>query len=158
MEEKKAKIFIACDHAAFDLKKIIKEHMTSLGYEVEDLGCDGEGHKVDYPEYAAAVCKRVVEVGDENVARGILICGTGIGMSMAANKVKGIRCGLCHDYYTSEMTRRHNNANVLAMGARVTGSEVAKQIAEVFMTSPFESEHVNHAKRVNMLKALDEQS
>lgn len=118
------KIAIGCDHAAYTYKEMLKEHLSSKGFEMIDMGCHSATESVDYPDYAKAVCQKVLD--DPGTTKGLLICGTGIGISIAANKIKGIRAGLCHDAYTSQMTREHNNANVLAIGERSTGCEVAK--------------------------------
>jgi ribose 5-phosphate isomerase B len=137
-----SKINIGSDHAGFDLKLIIIEHVKSLGYEVNDIGCYDK-NSVDYPDIAAETVKQLP---------AILICGTGIGMSIAANKVKGVRAALCHSEYDAEMTRRHNNANVLCIGARTTGEEIAKRMVERFLAVDFESDTVNHVRRVNKLE------
>ncbi|BCW92631.1 MAG: ribose 5-phosphate isomerase B [Thermoanaerobaculum sp.] len=144
------KIFIASDHAGFALKRAILEHLRAAGREVEDLGTHSE-ESVDYPDYAHTLAARVAR---EAEARGILICATGIGMSMAANRHPGVRAALCHDAYTAEMARRHNNANVLCMGGKVTGEAVAKQMVDIFLATPFDGGR--HARRVAKLEAKDE--
>lgn len=142
-------IYIGCDHGGFALKQeILKYIKEDLAEEAEDLGCD-DTSSVDYPDYAEKVCKKVVA---EN-AKGILICGTGIGISIAANKIAGIRCALCSEPFSAEMTRRHNNANVLAMGGRTVGSELAKSIVKAFLTTEFEGGR--HQKRLDKISALE---
>ena len=126
--------FIATDHAGFNLKPHVKEYLAQKGHEVIDLGCDSDV-RVDYPDYAHLLCERVLAT--QNSA-GILICGTGIGMSMSANRHKGIRAALCHDSYTARLSRMHNDANVLCMGERVVGIGVVESILDAFMESSFE--------------------
>lgn len=143
------KIVMACDHAGFSLKLVIKEFLSEKGIEVIDLGCDSTA-SVDYPNYAVKLCEAI----NSGVAeRGILICGTGIGMSIAANKCKGIRAACCSETFSARMTRMHNDANVLCLGARVVGQGVACDIVNEFVSTEFEQER--HTKRVNMLKELD---
>ena len=139
-------IYIGADSAGYTLKEEIKEHLTSLGYEYVDLGTDSTA-SCHYPEFAALVCERVQERLTDSF--GILICGTGIGMSMCANKHKGIRAALCGDTYSARMTRAHNDANVLCMGARVIGSCLATDIVDAFLSSEFEGGR--HAIRVSMI-------
>lgn len=138
------KYFIANDHAAVATKKFAKEYLESKGFEVEDLGCDGE--RVDYPEYAKALCKRVIA---EEGSKGILICGSGIGMSIAANRFSGIRAALCHDAYTARAARGHNDCNVLCMGERAVGLGVVESIIEAWLEGEFEGGR--HVQRVAML-------
>ena len=142
-------IYIGCDHGGFALKQeIFKYIKEDLALEIEDLGCH-DTSSVDYPDYAEKVCKKVVS---EN-AQGILICGTGIGISIAANKINGIRCALCSEPFSAEMTRKHNNANVLAMGGRTTGPELAKSIVKAFLSTDFEGGR--HQKRLDKIAALE---
>lgn len=143
------KIAIASDHGGFALKAELIDHLTAGGYECVDCGTHS-ADSCDYPDYAAKVCAAVT--GGE-CELGILLCGTGIGMSMAANKHKGIRCALCGDCFSAEMTRRHNNANVLAMGARVTGPELAFRIADTFLAAPFDGGR--HQRRVDKVMAIE---
>ena len=145
------KIAIGADHAGFPLKQAVKSWLEEHGYEVEDLGTFNT-ESVDYPDYAAAVAHAVA---NNQADRGILICGTGIGMSMSANKVPGIRAALCTDAYTARMSRRHNDANVLCMGARVVGIGVAESIVEAWLAEEFEEGR--HARRVAKINALDEE-
>lgn len=143
------KIAIASDHAGFEYKTKLAAHLRTLGYDVTDLGTDSPD-SVDYPVFAHKVCEKV-QAG--TAERGILICGTGIGMSIAANKHKGIRAGLCGDEKSASLTRQHNDANVLCMGERIIPYENAQKIAEVFLTTEFIGG--KHQKRVEMLNSLD---
>ena len=136
---------IGCDHGGYLLKQDILIWLEENDYDFEDFGCYNT-ESVDYPVYAEKVARAVASGECE---KGIVICTTGIGVSMAANKVKGIRCALCGDSYSAEMTRRHNDANVLAMGAGIIGPNMAKKITEVFLTTAFEGGR--HARRVGLL-------
>ena len=142
-------IALACDHAALEMKKMIKELLNEMELEYHDYGTFTED-SCDYPIFAARAANAVAS---GECDRGIVICGTGIGMSIAANKVKGIRCALCHDAFSAEMTRRHNDSNMLALGARVTGIEVARMIAKIWLTTPFDGER--HERRVSMITAIE---
>lgn len=142
----KAKVFIGCDHGGYALKEELLPFIKSLGHEVEDMGTHS-AESVDYPVYGHLVAHAVV---DHPGSMGIVICGSGIGISISANKVKGVRCALCHDHYTAEMCRRHNNANVIAFGARVTGAEVVKDAIATFLSTPFEGGR--HEKRVAQIE------
>ena len=144
-------IAIGCDHAAITLKANIIEHLRSLGYEVKDFGCTSP-ESVDYPDYARAVAKSVASGESE---MGILICGTGIGMSIAANKVKGIRCAVCGDTFSARATREHNDANILAIGERVTGVGLALDIVDVFVTTKFSGD-ARHIRRINKITEIEE--
>ena len=139
------KIAIGCDHGGYLLKQDILIWLEENDYDFEDFGCYNT-ESVYYPVYAEKVARAVASGECE---KGIVICTTGIGVSMAANKVKGIRCALCGDSYSAEMTRRHNDANVLAMGAGIIGPNMAKKITEVFLTTAFEGGR--HARRVGLL-------
>ena len=139
------KIAIGCDHGGYLLKQDILIWLEEHDYEFEDFGCYNT-ESVDYPVYAEKVARAVASGACD---KGIVICTTGIGVSMAANKVKGIRCALCGDSYSAEMTRRHNDANVLAMGAGIIGPNLAKKITEVFLTTEFKGGR--HARRVGLL-------
>ena len=143
-------IAIGSDHGGFALKEEIKKHLTEKGIPFRDYGTDSEA-SCDYPIYAEKVCRAVT--GGE-AEKGILCCGTGIGMSMAANKIRGIRCACCGDCFSAEMTRRHNDANVLALGGRVLGVGLALEIADIFLDTPFEGGR--HARRVAQSMALEE--
>ncbi|XEC95306.1 ribose 5-phosphate isomerase B [Paenibacillus tarimensis] len=145
------KIAIGADHAGYRLKDVIVPFIESLGHEVEDFGCDCS-QSVDYPDYAIPVCERVA---DGKADRGILICGTGIGMSIAANKIPGIRCALVHDLFSAKATREHNDTNVLALGERVIGPGVAQEIIQIWLETPF-SGGERHIGRVNKVKQLED--
>ncbi len=142
-------IAIACDHTALEMKKVIEDLLKEMGLDYKDFGTYS-GESCDYPVFGARAAKAVASGECE---RGIVICGTGIGISLAANKIKGIRCALCSEPYSAELTRRHNNANMLAMGARVIGPELAKSIARTFLTTEFEGGR--HQRRVDMITALE---
>ncbi len=139
-------IALGCDHGGLEIKNAIIEDLKSKGVEFIDLGTTTTD-SVDYPIYAKAVCKEITEGRCE---LGILCCGTGIGMSIAANKVKGIRASVLSDEFSAEMTRRHNNANVLCLGGRVIDSEKAVKLADIFLNTPYEGGR--HEKRVAMLE------
>ena len=143
------KIVIGCDHAAVQMKNNVINHLKSQGYDVIDVGTYSE-ESCDYPDYAYAAAKKVA---DGEVAKGILICGTGIGMSIAANKVNGIRCALCDNLFSAEMTRRHNDSNMLSMGARVISNQLALKIVDMFLDTPFEGGR--HQRRVEKLMAIE---
>ena len=143
------RIVVASDHAGFCQKDVICDFVRGLGHEVEDLGPE-TADRVDYPDFADKVARRVSE---GTADRGILICGTGIGISISANKVKGIRAALCGDCYSAEMTRRHNDANILAMGARVLGTGLALKIVDTFLTTDFEGGR--HARRVALISDIE---
>jgi ribose 5-phosphate isomerase B len=140
------KIFIASDHAGFELKNIIIEHLKKKEYLIEDIGPFTED-EVDYPIYAHALSKRVLE-NQQHI--GILICGSGIGMSIAANKHKGVRASVCGDLKSARWTREHNDANVLCMGARIIDAELAKEITDIFLATDFIAG--KHKTRVEMLE------
>lgn len=144
-------IYIGCDHAGFVLKGTIIGHLLSLGYEVFDAGTYSD-ESCDYPFYAKEVCKNVLKDKD---SLGILVCGTGIGMSMAANKINGIRAAHCTDTFSAMITRLHNNANVLCVGERITGSALALNIVDTFLKTEFEGGR--HQKRVDMMTALEKE-
>lgn len=136
-------IAVGSDHGGFGLKQEILAYLDKKGLAYKDFGCFDET-SCDYPEYAHAVAHAVA---DGECQQGILICGTGIGMSMAANKVKGIRAALCGDCFSAQMTREHNDANILALGARVVGPGLALKIVETFLTTPFSGDE-RHARRI----------
>ena len=142
-------IAIACDHAALEMKKEIMNLLDARGLEYKDFGTYTQD-SCHYPVFGLRAAKAVA---DGECDRGIVICGTGIGISLAANKVKGIRCALCSDPYSAKMTRAHNDANMLAMGARVIGIDVAKMIVEAWLDTPFEGGR--HQTRVDMLTAIE---
>ena len=143
-------IGIGSDHGGFALKEEIKKHLDEQGIACKDFGTDSP-ESCDYPIYAEAVARAVVS---GEVEKGILICGTGIGISIAANKVKGIRAALCGDCYSAEYTRRHNDANILTMGARVTGGGLACKIVDTFLSTEFEGGR--HARRVALIADIEE--
>ena len=138
-------IIVGCDHGAFTLKEIIRDNLGQWGYPVEDAGAFGPA-SVDYPDIAHQLARRVA--GGE-FSRGILLCGTGIGMSIAANRHPGIRAALCHDLFGAIMSRQHNDANILVMGGRVTGDILALEIVKVWLETTFDGGR--HQRRVNML-------
>lgn len=142
-------IGIANDHAAVSLKKEIAEHLRALGHEVVDFGTNTSA-AVDYPVYGLKVAKAVANGECE---LGIAICGTGIGMSLAANKVKGIRCACCSEPYSAKLARQHNNANMLAFGARVVGPELAKMMVDAWLGAAFEP---RHQRRLDMIAEIEE--
>ena len=144
------KIFIGADSAGFTLKEEIKAYLIGKGYDVTDCGTDSDA-SCHYPIFANAVCENVQK--DLEGSFGILICGTGIGMSMCANKHKGIRAALCSDTFSARMTIQHNNANVLCMGARVIGSCLAIDILDQFLSNEFEGGR--HALRVDMMMEIE---
>ncbi len=136
-------IGIGADHGGFELKKEIIEHLKSQNIDVKDYGTYSED-AVDYPDYGHAVANAVL---DGTCEQGIVICGTGIGISISANKIAGIRCALCHDCFSAEATKLHNDANVLALGARVIGPGLALKIVDTFLATPF-SEEERHSRRI----------
>ena len=142
-------IAIACDHSALEMKETIKKLLDDMGLAYKDFGTNSE-ESCHYPIFGARAAKAVASGECE---RGILICGTGIGMSLAANKVKGIRCVACSEPYSARLSRAHNNANMLAIGARVIGLEMAKMIVGEFLNTAFEGGR--HQVRVDMLTALE---
>ena len=140
------KVAIGCDHGGFDLKENVKSVLKELGHEIDDQGCDSS-ESVDYPNFAKSVSFLVKEGKCE---RGILICGTGIGMSMAANRIPGIRAALCHEMFTARMSREHNDANILCIGARVIGPGLAVEIVRTWMTTDFAGGR--HQRRIDLFK------
>ncbi|NIM10702.1 MAG: ribose 5-phosphate isomerase B [Candidatus Aminicenantes bacterium] len=139
-------IFLASDHAGFELKEEVKQYLLNKNFTVEDMGT-GSAESVNWAEYGAKAAKKVSE--DPENARGIIICGSGIGMSMVSNKFRNVRAALCNDEYAAEMSRKHNNANVLNMGARVIDKEKALKIVEVWLNTEFEGGR--HQKRLDYL-------
>lgn len=144
------KIAMASDHGGFALKEQLVQYVESKGYEVKDLGCYSPD-RADYPDYGFA-CGEAVAKGEAD--RGIVVCGTGIGISIAANKVKGVRCALCTDPVMARLCREHNNANVLALGERIVGLELAKGIVDAFLAN--DAEGGRHAERVAKINAYDQ--
>lgn len=140
-------IAIGSDHGGFDLKEAVIAHLKEKGYEVKDVGCYDKS-SCDYPVYGKAVANAVA---DGTCEKGIVICTTGIGISITANKVKGIRAALCHDCFSAQATREHNNANMLAMGARVIGPGLALMIVDTFLDTPFSNDE-RHIRRIGMIE------
>jgi ribose 5-phosphate isomerase B len=140
------KVAIGCDHGGLDLKDTVKAVLIELGHEIDDQGCNSP-ESVDYPNFANAVSSLVK---DGTCERGILICGTGIGMSMAANRIPGIRAALCHEMFSARMSREHNDANILCLGARVIGQGLAAEIVRTWMTIDFAGGR--HQRRIEMFK------
>lgn len=138
-------VAIASDHAGYDLKQVLKKQLEEMGCQVIDLGTN-DRQSVDYPDFGHALANEI-EAG--RIERGVLVCGTGIGMSMAANRHAGVRAAVCHDISSTRLTRRHNDANVLALGARLIGEEVAKDCLRVFLETPFEGGR--HSARVEKI-------
>jgi ribose 5-phosphate isomerase B len=138
------KYFVANDHAAVATKNFVKEYLEQKGFEVEDLGCGGE--RVDYPDLAQELCRRALATDG---AKGVLICGSGIGMSIAANRFAGIRAALCHDAYTATAAREHNDANVLCMGERALGLGAVESVLSAWLGASFEGGR--HEQRVSKL-------
>lgn len=142
-------IALGCDHGGFELKNAITEHLKANGTEVCDCGCYSED-SVDYPVIAKEVCDKILS---KECELGILCCGTGIGMSIAANKIDGIRAAACSETFSAELTRRHNNSNVLCLGGRVIGVGTALKMVDLFLNTPFEGGR--HQKRIDMVTDLE---
>ena len=140
-------IALGSDHGGYEMKEEIKKHLDTRGLEYRDYGCNGP-ESVDYPVYAKKVARAIL---DGECEKGIVICGTGIGISITANKIKGIRAALCSDCYSAEATRLHNDANVLALGGRVIGIELAKKIVDMFLDTEF-SGGERHVRRISMME------
>ena len=153
-----ATVYIGSDHAGLELKAALVKRLSEKGHDVHDLG-PATTESCDYPVYAKGVCGKVLAdagnatPGDEPASFGILVCGTGIGMSMTANHIPGIRAALCGDCFSAEMTRRHNDANILALGERVTGPGLALKICDIFLDTPFDGGR--HARRVEKMMAIE---
>jgi ribose 5-phosphate isomerase B len=146
------KVIISGDHAGMTIRNEVKSLLEEMGIEYEDVGCSCET-SVDYPDYALPAAERVAS-GEFD--RGILVCGTGIGMSIAANKVKGIRCALLSDVYSAKLTRMHNDANMIAMGERVLGPGLAREIAKAWLETDFEGDR--HQRRLDKIKAYEDKN
>jgi ribose 5-phosphate isomerase B len=149
MPEKRSPIIIGCDHAAYDLKEKLKEFLIERGVDVEDVGCHSEA-SVDYPDFGIKVAS-MVSAG--HFERGILMCGTGIGMSMVANKFPHVRAALCTDLFSAMMSKRHNNSNILVLGARVVGDILAMEIVKAWLETPFEGGR--HQRRLDKFDRID---
>ena len=139
------KIALACDHAGYELKEKIKKYLSEKGYEILDCGTDS-AEPVDYPIYGKACAEKVVS---DEAERGICCCGSGIGIGIAANKVRGARCALCNTVEMAELSRKHNDANMISLGGRLTDHELCLRIVDAFLSTDFIGEH--HTKRVEML-------
>ena len=144
------RITLGSDHAGFELKHLLVQHLEQNGHQVLDVGTNSTA-SVDYPDFAEAVSLRVVRGESE---RGILICGSGVGASVAANKVRGIRAGLCHDTYSAHQGVEHDDVNVLVLGARVIGVELAKELCLAFLNARFTGEE-RHQRRLNKVLAIE---
>lgn len=140
-------IALGCDHGGFGLMQEVKKHLEERGFEYKDFGCYSE-ESVDYPIYGR---KAAEAVASGECERGIIICGTGIGISITANKVKGIRAALCHDCFSAQAAREHNDANILAMGARVIGAGHALKVVDTFLDTPFSNDE-RHVRRIAMIE------
>jgi len=138
-------IYIGSDHAGYPLKVALTDYLRESGIEFTDLGCDGE--TVDYPDIAKKICAKVLESAEN---RGVLVCGTGIGISMAANRIKGIRAALCGDYYSAKFTRKHNDANIICFGGHVMGAGLASELLDVFLNTGFDGG--KHTPRVDKIE------
>ena len=143
-------IALGCDHGGYELMQEVKAFLEKKGYEYKDFGCYST-EAVDYPEYGRAAAEAVASGECES---GIIICGTGIGISITANKVPGIRCALCSDCFSAAATKEHNNANMLAMGARVLGPGLALQIVDTFLSTPFSNDE-RHIRRIAMIEPAE---
>ena len=143
------KIAIASDHAGYEIKEQVRHHISAMGHDVVDCGTNGL-ESVDYPQFAAAAAKKV---SDGECEQAIIVCGTGIGMSMVANKFKGVRAAACCDIFTAEMARRHNNANALCVGARVLDLSRILEIVDLYLKTPFEGGR--HQRRVDQIGDLE---
>jgi len=144
------RIAIGSDHAGFRLKQVLLEHVASLGHESSDFGCPDET-SVDYPDFAVPLAQAVIAWEQD---LGILICSTGVGMSIAANKLKGIRAALCHDTFSARRARRHTDANILCLGSWCIGEGAARDVVEVFLSGEFQGGR--HVRRLEKIKALEE--
>ena len=142
-------IALGCDHGGYDLKQVVIAYLEEKGIPYKDFGCMDKS-SCDYPVFGRAAAEAVASGECE---KGIVICTTGIGISIVANKVKGIRCALCHDTYSAKMTREHNDANMLAMGAGVIGPNLAREVVDIFLNTPFSDEE-RHNRRIALIEKL----
>lgn len=149
MKEKTLSVALASDHGGYALKEALKAHLAAKGIPCEDFGCHS-AESCDYPIFAEKAARAVA---DGQCSLGVVVCTTGIGVSMVANKVKGVRCALCHEPWSAQMTRRHNDANMLAIGAGVTGTNLALEILDAFLSSEFEGGR--HQRRVDLIKEVE---
>ena len=148
--EKTITVALGCDHGGYALKETLKAHLEEKGIGCQDFGCHST-ESCDYPEFAQ---KAAQAVADGTCAFGVVVCTTGIGVSICANKVHGVRCALCHESWTAQMTRRHNNSNMLALGAGVTGDKLAIEILDTFLATEFEGGR--HQRRVDQMMAIEQ--
>ena len=144
-------IYLGCDHGGYEMKLALIEYLKNNGFGYEDMGCSGE--PVDYPDIAEKVCAKVLESPDN---KGVLVCGTGIGISIAANKINGIRAAIGYDWYSAKYTRLHNNANVICFGGRTMGTGSVTEALDVFLHTDFQGGR--HAVRVDKITALEEKN
>ena len=145
------RVVLAADHAGYELKKIIAAHLRRCGHEITDVGTDSD-KPVDYPDFAEALGRVILENGAE---RGVLICGSGVGASVAANKMSGIRAGLCHDTYSAHQGVEHDDMNVLVLGARVIGAELADELVNHFLAAQFSGDE-RHRRRLEKIQAIEQ--
>jgi ribose 5-phosphate isomerase B len=146
------KIVIGADHAGYDMKQSVAEYLRAKGHDILDIGTHEPGHPDDYPDFAILVAR---EVQAGSVERGILICGSGVGVCVAANKFKGIRAGICHDHYSAGQGVEHDNMNVLVLGSRVIGPNVALDLVDGYVAAKFSGEE-RHVRRLDKVKAIEE--
>ena len=146
------KIAIGADHAGYPLKAFLVEHLQQAGYDVHDLGTDNAQEPKDYPDYAEAVAHAVL---DGRAERGILVCGSGVGASIAANKIPGIYAALCHDTYSAHQGVEHDNMNILCMGSRVIGQALAAELVSAYLRAKFETTAERHVRRHNKVLAIE---
>jgi ribose 5-phosphate isomerase B len=146
------KISIGADHAGFDMKRDLIQYVEKLGHQVHDVGTYEPGKPDDYPDYAALVAE---EVRSGQADRGILVCGSGVGVSVAANKFKGIRAAMCHDHYSAHQGVEHDDMNVLVLGARIIGQMMAQDVTQAFLDAKFSNEE-RHVRRLNKVKGIEE--
>lgn len=144
------RIVVGADHAGYDLKEVLAAYLRHRGHEIVDVGTSSDD-PVDYPDYAAALSQAIL---DGRAERGVLVCGSGVGSSVAANKIPGIRAGLCHNTYSARQGVEHDDMNVLVLGARVIGIEVARELVDSFLGAEFSGEE-RHRRRVEKIKALE---
>lgn len=148
------RIVVGSDHAGFELKEAVRQYLIAQGHQVEDQGAHDGQISVDYPDYALAVARAVVAEGYDC---GMVFCGTGIGVSITANKVRGVRAALCTDPYMAQMARAHNNANILALGGRVVGVGLALAIVDAFLATPFAGgRHADRVKKITTAESFDD--
>jgi RpiB/LacA/LacB family sugar-phosphate isomerase len=145
------RVVVAADHAGYELKNVVAAHLRHCGHEITDVGTDSD-QPVDYPDYAEALARVLLENGAE---RGVLICGSGVGASVAANKMSGIRAGLCHDTYSAHQGVEHDEMNVLVLGARVIGAELAEELVDHFLAAQFSGDE-RHRRRLKKIHAIEQ--